>query len=39
MRKIVPLLCFIFMMTYSAEADEMIKKGEFLNLERCIEIA
>jgi outer membrane protein TolC len=27
------------MMTYSAEADEMIKKGELLNLERCIEIA
>ena len=40
MRRLVPLFCFIFIIiTYSAEADEIIQKGEFLNLERCIEIA
>jgi outer membrane protein len=33
------IACFIFIMPITAGAEEIIKKGENLNLERCIEIA
>jgi outer membrane protein len=40
MKHFIPLIiCFIFIMPFTAGAEESIKKGEKLNLERCIEIA
>lgn len=40
MRLIIPFIIFLtFIVPLPVEAEEIIKKGEFLNLERCIEIA
>ncbi|MEW6001598.1 MAG: TolC family protein [Nitrospirota bacterium] len=40
MRQCIALISFlILIMPFQAEAEEIIKKGESLNLERCIEIA
>ncbi len=40
MKKLIPVIFFlIFIMSLKAEAQEIIKKGESLNLERCVEIA
>jgi len=40
LKQFVPLiLFFIFIMPFNAGAEDIIKKGESLNLERCIEIA
>jgi outer membrane protein TolC len=40
MKKFIPIIFFlIFIMPLKAEAQEIIKKGESLNLERCVEIA
>jgi len=40
LKQFVPLILFlIFIMPFKAGAEEIIKKGESLNLERCIEIA
>lgn len=40
MKKFIPVIFFlIFIMPLKAEAQEIIKKGESLNLTRCIEIA
>ena len=33
------LIVFLFLMPSEGRAEDMIKKGEVLNLERCIEIA
>lgn len=40
LKQFVPLILFlIFIMPFKAGAEEIIKKGESLNMERCIEIA
>ena len=38
-KSLIILISFILLMPFSAGAQEIIKKGESLNLERCIEIA
>jgi len=40
MKRFIPLILFlIFIMPFKVEAEEVIKKSESLNLERCISIA
>ena len=38
-KSLIILLSFMLLMPFSAGAQEIIKKGESLNIERCIEIA
>ena len=40
MRQLIPLILFLILIVpFKVDAEEIIKKGESLNLERCIEIA
>jgi len=39
MKTLIPIMLLLALIFNNAEADEIIKKGELLNLERCIDIA
>lgn len=39
MKKVITIIAFILIVSSGAKAEDVIKKGELLNMERCIEIA
>ncbi|MDO9289907.1 MAG: TolC family protein, partial [Thermodesulfovibrionales bacterium] len=39
MKKVIPAIAFILIVSSGAKAEEIIKKGELLNMDTCVEIA